>query len=67
MPIKFIRKPNRLPNKILYSGSNWYFVTICVQDRVCVFDTVEAGFIRHNFYLHYTKKSTRKGKNPQVE
>lgn len=37
MPIKFTRKHNRLPHKILYLGNNWYFVTICVQDRVCIF------------------------------
>ncbi len=31
------RKPNRLPFKELYQVGHWYFVTICVQDRQCIF------------------------------
>jgi putative transposase len=34
---KFIRKRNRLPHKKLYQGGYWYFVTICVQDKKCIF------------------------------
>lgn len=37
MPKKFIRKRNRLPFKELYQGGHWYFVTVCVQDRKCIF------------------------------
>jgi hypothetical protein len=40
------RKSNRLTDKSLYAGNNLYFVTICTQDRICLFDTVGAGFIR---------------------
>jgi putative transposase len=34
----FHRKNNRLGNKELYQKNNWYFVTICIQDRKCIFE-----------------------------
>ena len=37
---RFIRKANRIPFKELYQKNHWYFVTICVQDRRCVFEIV---------------------------
>ncbi len=37
MSAKFIRKKNRLPFKKLYQGWHWYFVTICVKSRQCIF------------------------------
>jgi methylase of polypeptide subunit release factors len=32
----FTRKDNRLPIKYLYDGGQWYFITICVQDNLCI-------------------------------
>jgi REP element-mobilizing transposase RayT len=40
--MSFIRKPNRLPYKNLYQGGNWYFVTLCIQNRKCILSSVEA-------------------------
>jgi putative transposase len=37
MPPNFTRKRNRLPLKELYQGGQWYFVTICTQDKKCIF------------------------------
>ena len=37
MPPKFIRKKNRLPYPQIYQSNNSFFVTICVQDRKCIF------------------------------
>ena len=37
---RFIRKNNRLPNKEIYQKNHWYYVTICVQDRICVLEMV---------------------------
>lgn len=34
----FVRKTNRIPFAELYQKGNGYFVTICVQDRQCIFD-----------------------------
>ncbi len=36
------RKPNRLRD-FDYSQSGWYFVTICVQNRECLFGRIENG------------------------
>lgn len=33
----FIRKSNRLPNKLLYESNNRYFITICTHNRKCIF------------------------------
>ena len=43
------RKPNRL-NNYDYSQSGWYFVTICVQNRECLFGQVENGRMIVNNY-----------------
>ena len=40
---KFTRKPNRLPNKEIYKSNNSFFVTICVQDRVCCLSQIQDG------------------------
>ena len=32
----FIRKKNRLPNKILYESNHRYFITICTHNRKCI-------------------------------
>lgn len=53
----FIRKQNRLPQE-LYQKDSWYFVTICVQDRVEIFveatptisTFVEASLSRQNHF-----------------
>ena len=45
---KFIRKPNRLPFKQIYEGENWYFITVCVQDKKCIFGIEENGKILLN-------------------
>ena len=37
----FIRKSNRLPQE-LYQKDSWYFVTVCVMERKCIF--VEKNF-----------------------
>jgi putative transposase len=34
----FVRKTNRIPLQEIYQKGNGYFVTICVQDRQCIFD-----------------------------
>ncbi len=47
----FIRKKNRLPNKNLYEANHWYFVTLCVQERECIFgEIVESVTDGHNDY-----------------
>ena len=40
MTQRFVRKVNRIPLAELYSSENWYFVTICVSERRCIFDFV---------------------------
>jgi|694.fasta_scaffold63943_3 putative transposase len=41
LPVKFkkmkTRRPNRLPFSQIYTSNNCFFVTVCVEDRVCVF------------------------------
>jgi len=46
MPIKFIRKPNRLPFKEIYRTNNSFFVTLCVEGRVDIFGDVENGELK---------------------
>lgn len=47
----FLRQSNRLPHKNLYQNGNWYFVTICVQDKKSIFtDFVEASLSRQNHF-----------------
>lgn len=36
--IKFARKTNRLQVPDIYKGGHWYFVTICVNERSCIFE-----------------------------
>jgi REP element-mobilizing transposase RayT len=38
----FHRKNNRLGTKKLYQKNNCYFVTICVQHRKCIFETLHS-------------------------
>jgi putative transposase len=54
----FVRKKNRL-SKEIYQKNNLYFVTICVQDRVCIFGDDECrlneyGRIVERVYLSLT-------------
>jgi putative transposase len=35
--VKFARKNNRLQVPGIYDGGYWYFVTICVNERSCIF------------------------------
>jgi REP element-mobilizing transposase RayT len=37
MSDKFVRKANRLSFKQVYNSNNYFFVTMCVQDRACIF------------------------------
>ena len=39
---RFIRKNNRLSSN-LYLGNSFYFITICVNNHICVFDTLESN------------------------
>jgi len=43
MPIKFIRKSNRLPFKEIYRTNNSFFVTLCVEGRVCCLSEISNG------------------------
>jgi putative transposase len=36
--LKFARKINRLQVPKIYNGGYWYFVTICVNERSCIFE-----------------------------
>ena len=40
---RFIRKANRLQVPGIYEGGQYYFVTILVKDRACIFDILESG------------------------
>jgi REP element-mobilizing transposase RayT len=48
MPQKFIRKSNRLPFDHLYKEGYWYFVTICILDKRCIFGEIESGEMNLN-------------------
>jgi putative transposase len=48
MKEKYIRKHNRIPLLAIYSSANYFFVTICVNNRACVFDTCLNGKIMTN-------------------
>jgi putative transposase len=37
----FRRKPNRIKVENIYSDMNWFFITICVQNRTCIFEIDE--------------------------
>lgn len=50
--IDFIRKRNRLPFKELYKGGYWYFVTVCVQDKKCIFVEEPLRFQDDQFELN---------------
>ncbi|MEK7633697.1 MAG: transposase [Patescibacteria group bacterium] len=49
------RKPNRLKN-FNYSSSGWYFVTICVNKRECVFGKIQNKKMVLNPYGKIIKK-----------
>jgi putative transposase len=39
---KFIRKTNRLQVPGIYKGGQYYFITILVKERACIFDVLES-------------------------
>jgi len=43
MPVKFRRKKNRLPNPEIYRSNHSFFVTICVQGKVCCLSEIQEG------------------------
>ncbi|MEI6728041.1 MAG: hypothetical protein WCK98_00165 [bacterium] len=57
MPTKFIRKKNRLPDKQIYKSKNSFFVTICVNERKCIFP--ETVIDRYYFNDDYIKNAER--------
>ena len=46
--MSFYRKNNRLPAKEIYQTGNWFFVTICVQNRVNIFGDIIDGEMNLN-------------------
>ena len=45
---RFIRKTNRLQVPGIYEGGQYYFVTILVKERACIFDILESGDCAYN-------------------
>jgi len=56
MTTKFTRKVNRLPFKQIYQSNNSFFVTICVQDRIEIFDICS-----NDNFVNCIAKSTQNG------
>ncbi len=42
------RKKLRLPDKNIYSNNNSFFITICVQDKRCIFGEVDSKNVKHH-------------------
>jgi REP element-mobilizing transposase RayT len=52
MPPKFIRKKIRLGIEEIYKSKNSFFVTICVEERKCIFvDTIKSGNYESDNYI----------------
>lgn len=44
----FLRKRNRLPNKILYQSNHRYFITICINNKKCILSDVTPNTVGYN-------------------
>jgi len=52
MPTKLNRKPNRLPIPGIYKSNNSFFVTVCVEGRVCCLCEIQNGKVDHGNFTY---------------